>query len=190
MNPLRISLALLIAVFAVQLAWTDEGKATSEEAKGEQISVFDAGTLSVPGIFKRVPKKSRIISHEFQAKAGQGDDEQTARVYMMPSGGGIPQNIARWKSQFSGVADDDFKSEEIKLGDWKLHIVDITGSFKERVGGPFAGGKVVERSDYAMSGAILVHPEGRTYYVKMIGPAKVVKANRDAFVKMVRSIEK
>jgi hypothetical protein len=39
-----------------------------------------------------------------------------------------------------------------------------------------------------MAGAILVHPEGRKYFVKMIGPAEVVKANRKSFVSMIKSI--
>ena len=44
------------------------------------------------------------------------------------------------------------------------------------------------RFDYAMTGAILVHPEGRKFFVKMIGPADVVKANRKAFVEMIKTI--
>jgi hypothetical protein len=168
------------------LAIADEGA-----SKAQQITVFEAGTLSVPAEFQRVPVKSRIIHHEFQARAGEGDDRKTARVYMMPSGGGVEQNIERWKSQFSGIDKQAQKTTQLDLGQWKLYIVDIAGSFKDRVGGgPFAGGKVVQRPDHAMCGAILVHPDGRQYYVKMIGPAAVVKANRDTFVKMVKTIEK
>ena len=31
--------------------------------------------------------------------------------------------------------------------------------------------------------------EGRKYFLKLIGPGKVVKANREAFVKMIKSLE-
>ena len=175
-------------VLLIGFVSTNTGVGDDASGKAEEIEVFD-GTLEVPAAFKRAPKKSRIISHEFQAKVGEGDDAKTARVYMMPSGGGIEPNIARWKSQFSNVADEDQKTEEMKLGDWKVYIVDIKGGFKERVGGgPFAGGKVVDRPDYAMCGAILAHPEGRLYFVKMIGPSSVVKENREAFVKMIKTI--
>ena len=37
---------------------------------------------------------------------------------------------------------------------------------------------------------ILVDPNGRKYFVKMIGPAEVVKKNREPFVKMIKSIGK
>ena len=75
--------------------------------------------------------------------------------------------------------------------DWQVYIVDVAGSYAERTGGgPFAGGKVVQRENYSMAGAILVHPQGRKYFVKMIGDAGVVKANRKAFVEMIKSIGK
>ncbi len=169
------------------------GLVRADDAKGkpEQISVFKSGTLIVPATFKRVPVKSRIIEHEFQAQAGEGDDAKTARVTMMAAGGDVEANIARWKSQFTGVDEEAQKTEELKIGEWKVYIVDVAGSFKDSMGGgPFSGGRVVERTDYAMASAILVHPEGRKYFVKMIGPASVVKENREAFVKMIKSIGK
>ena len=160
-------------------------------AKTETISVFSSGTLTVPEAFKRSEAKSRIIEHEFQASAGEGDDAKTARVTMMAAGGDVAANIKRWKGQFSGGDEDQQKTEEMKLGDWQVHIVDVSGGYQERMGGgPFGGGKVVERENYAMAGAILIHPEGRKYFVKMIGPAEVVKENRKAFVEMIKSIEK
>ena len=131
-----------------------------------------------------------ILEHEFQAKAGDGDDAATARLTMMGAGGDVAANIQRWKGQFVGGDPAKQKVEEMKLGDWKVHLVDVSGSYAERTGGgPFAGGKVVNRKDYAMAGAILVHPEGRKYFLKLIGPGKVVKANREAFVKMIKSLD-
>jgi hypothetical protein len=110
---------------------------------------------------------------------------------MMAAGGDVEANIKRWKGQFAGGDEAARKSEEMSIGKWTVHLVDVNGSYAERMGGgPFAGGKVVNRENYGMTGAILVHPEGRKYFVKMIGPMAVVKANRDAFVTMIKSIEK
>ena len=161
-----------------------------EQAKPETIAVFGEGKLEVPAVFQRVQPKSRIIQHEFQAKAGEGADAATARVTLMPAGGDIAANIKRWKGQFAGGNEDANKTEEVKVGNWTVYIVDVNGSFAERVGGgPFAGGKVVNREGYAMTGAILLHPSGRKYFAKMIGPQAVVKANREAFVKMAKGIQ-
>lgn len=156
----------------------------------ESVTVFGEADIAVPADFKRVEPKSRIIQHEFQAKAGEGDAAKTARVTMMAAGGDVKANIQRWQGQFAGGDQDARKTEEIKVGKWKVYIVDVNGSYAERMGGPFAGGKVVNHKDYAMAGAILEHPDGRKFFLKMIGPSDVVKANRKAFVSMVKSIEK
>ena len=169
----------------------------AEEAVAEKsvtIDVFDSGKMQVPAEFKQVPPKSRIVQHEFQASAGEGDKKETARVTMMVSGGGVKANVRRWKGQFAGGDKEANKTEQLKVGEWTVHIVDVNGSFAERMGGgPFAGGKVVQRENYAMVGAIIIqpkaNPEGPAYFVKMIGPGSAVKANRERLVKMVKSLE-
>ncbi|MGI9468920.1 MAG: hypothetical protein ACR2OA_17520 [Rubripirellula sp.] len=163
--------------------------AHAEDAK-QSVSVFGEGKITVPADFKRVEPKSRIIQHEFQAKAGEGDDVKTARVTMMAAGGDVKANIQRWQGQFAGGDQDARKTEEMKVGKWQVYVVDVNGNYAERVGGPFAGGKVVNRENYAMVGVILEDPNGRKFFLKMIGPAEVVKANRKAFVGMAKGIDK
>jgi hypothetical protein len=153
----------------------------------KSVTVFDEATLSVPPAFKPTEPKSSIIEHEFVV-SGEGD--ATARMTMMASGGGIQPNIDRWKSQFIGGKAEDQKTELVKVGKWNVHVVDLNGTYKESMGGgPFAPGKIVERADYSMLGAILEHPEGRTYFVKLTGPQSIVKANRDAFIDMVKGLK-
>lgn len=181
---------LAIAITSITYTSPSVQLVAAEEAvaKAETVTVFGDGTLTVPGEFKRVPPKSRILEHEFQVK---GDDDSSARVTMMASGGGIEPNIKRWQGQFAGGDEDAKGTEKMELGKWKVYIVDNNGSFSERMGGgPFAGGKTIVRKDWGMTGAILAHPEGRLYFVKMVGPQSVVKANRKQFVEMIKSIDK
>lgn len=182
---------LMIGLAATALSVQDAR--CEEKAEPENVRILGGvATLEVPAVFKRGKPANRIIEHEFKASAGKGDDAKSARLYMMGAGGGVGANIDRWKSQLTGGKPEDQKTEELTVGDWKVHVVDLTGSFAEKVGGggPFAPGKTVQRENYAMAGAILVHPEGRTYFVKMIGPAEVVTANRKAFVTMIKSVKK
>lgn len=170
-------------------ALISQARADEAATKTESVDVFGS-TLTVPADFKRVEPKSRIIQHEFQAKQGEGKENETARVTMMAAGGDVAANITRWKGQFAGGDEAAKKVEEMKIGNWAVHIVDLNGTYAERMGGgPFAGGKVVNREKHGMTGAILVHPEGRKFFVKMIGPHAVVKSNREAFMKMIKSLD-
>lgn len=164
------------------------------DAKPTTVDVLGKAELVVPAEFKPVQPNSSIIEHEFQARAGEGDAEQTARVTMMRAGGDVKANIRRWQGQFSGGDKQANQTEELAVGDWTVHLVDLNGSFADSMGGgPFAGGKVVQRKNYAMTGAILVppgtSPEGGKYFVKMIGPAEVVKANRARMVEMIQGLQ-
>ncbi|MCA9139779.1 MAG: hypothetical protein KDB00_23565 [Planctomycetales bacterium] len=154
-------------------------------AKSESVSVFDEGKLTIPAAFKRTEPASRIIQHEFKV----GEDDATARLTMMPAGGGVEANIKRWKGQFAGGDEAEQKTEKIKVGKWEVHLVDVSGSYAERMGGgPFFGGKTVQRENYAMAGAVIVAPDSRLYFAKLIGPADVVKSNRKLFVDMIKSL--
>lgn len=181
----------LFAFAAVLTLATFSSPASADEAAtAKTVDVFGSGELEIPDGFKRVEPQSRIVEHEFQITQGDGDDAPTARVTMMAAGGDVKANIDRWKGQFAGGNKDANKTETMKVGNWEVHLVDLNGSFGETMGGgPFSGGKVVQRIGYAMTAAILVHPEGRKYFVKMIGPEDLVTANRESFVTMIKSIE-
>ncbi len=161
-----------------------------EPAAAATVSVFGEKKLTIPQTWQRTRPQSSIVEHEFVVRSGEGDDAPQARVTMMAAGGDVKANIDRWKTQFTGGDAAAQKTEEKKVGDWTVHLVDLSGNFKEMVGGgPFSGGKLVDRPNYAMAGLILVHPQGRKYFVKMTGPAEVVKASRQDLVQMLDGLK-
>ena len=184
---LFIGLTGLITVLMFSFSITTAQEA-AVEAEPTTVDVFGKSKMQVPADFKKVETKSRILDHEFQATIDGG--EAPARVTMMASGGGIDANIRRWQGQFTGGDADAKKTEVMDVGEVKVHVVSNNGSFADSMGGgPFMRGKVVERKDYAMRGAILEYPDGKTYFVKMIGPRKVVKANEPAFMQMLKDLK-
>jgi hypothetical protein len=178
--------ALLTVLISFSVFCSDAATVLGKDAaEPTSVSVFGKGEMKVPAAFTPTKPASSIIDHEF--KVGQGDS--TARLTMMAAGGGVELNIKRWKGQFSGGDKAAQKTEKLTVGKWEIHLVDLSGSFSERMGGgPIAGGKMVQRENYAMAGAILVAPSERLYFAKMFGPAAVVKANRERFVEMVKSV--
>ncbi len=121
---------------------------------------------------------------------GAGDAAPKARITMMAASGGVTPNIERWKGQFTGGDAAAQKTEDKKVGAVTAHIVDLSGTFSESMGGgPFAGGKTVKRDNYAMTGIILENADGRLYFIKVTGPMDIVKANRAAVMQMLDDLK-
>jgi hypothetical protein len=55
-------------------------------------------------------------------------------------------------------------------------------------GGPFAGGKVIDRPDYRMLAAIIETPDAGSHFIKFYGPATTVAKEADGFRKMVEGM--
>ena len=178
----------------------------SDEKKGEAKSKptkleLEGGkiTMMAPKEWKRTTPKSpmlaRMLAYEFAVPADAKEGDSTARVTVMPAGGSIEQNIARWISQFSQPdgksTKEATKVEEFEAGGNKVHWVDITGTFSETMGGgPFSGGKTVKREGHRMIGAIVV-PKGsqRKYFFKMTGEKKLVEKFAADYKKMLKEMK-
>jgi hypothetical protein len=187
---LALGLAVLLIPSTLPAEAPAEIESNPSEAKATTITFFGDSTMTVPADFEPAEKGSRMLEYEFAAKSGEGDQIKKARLTFMPSGGGVPANIKRWQGQFVGGDADAKKTEVMEVGKWKIHVVDNNGTFADSMGrGPFAGGKVIKRTDWGMTGAILEHPNGQLYFVKMIGPGDVVKANREAMMTMLKSVK-
>jgi hypothetical protein len=194
LSPQILGATMSICRFAITalalMTFTLPAVHADDTAAGKTISVFGDATLKVPAAWETAPPQSSIIEHEFVAKSGEGEDALKARITMMAAGGDVKANIDRWKGQFTGGDADAQKTEQKKIGNWTVHIADLSGSFAETMGGgPFSGGKTVKRENYAMTGVILEHPEGRKYFIKVTGPMDVVKANRPAVVEMLEGLK-
>lgn len=165
--------------------------ATAEDAdKPDSISLADGKiSLPVPTVWERKKPRTRIVEHEFAAKGPKG--AKPARVTIMGAGGGVEANIDRWEGQFRTAEGGAVKAkvEKAKVGESDVHIVDITGTYMDRPGGPFAGGKVVPRPGHRMLGAIIVTPKSGHYFVKVLGDEKTVAANLKPLKTMLGELE-
>ncbi len=147
--------------------------------------------LPVPGEWKVVKPRSRIVQHEFSVAAAEGD-EMAGRMTIMAAGGGVQANIDRWVGQFQTaegkpLGDDAKKIEEKKIGDQKVHTVDLTGNYQDSMRGPF--GPKVNRPNYRMLAAIVPLKEQGTWFIKFYGPQATVKAAEKDFRAMVEGIK-
>lgn len=202
-----MSLGLICSSFVsanAQLAITPKtGSATKVDS--DPVVVADAEGVKEPlkfsvaggnlmfettGAWEIVKPKSRML--EFEIKVPKvAEDKTDGRLTIMGAGGSIAANIQRWEGQFSQTdgSATEAKTKELTVGEMKVTMVDVTGSFTKTMGGPFSGGKKVTLDDQRMLAAIIQTPKNGNYFVKLVGPAATMKENEAAFEKMIKGVK-
>ncbi|HEX3725575.1 MAG TPA: hypothetical protein VHV08_05005 [Pirellulales bacterium] len=146
--------------------------------------------LTAPASWVRKQPKSSIIEYEF-AIPHAADDTSDGRLTVMPAGGSVDANIDRWYSQFAqpdGTATRDrAKVKKISAAGEDVHMVDISGTFKDQRG-PAA--PAVEQPKYRMLAAIITTKSEGNYLIKFYGPERTVAQNEPAFRKMIEGLER
>lgn len=171
----------LLAVAAICLVGV---ASPSQSVQAEEFAVSGGKLkMTAPESWEKQRPRINMIEAEFQVPLEDGD-EGKVRVTWMQVGGGVDPNITRWEGQFYGA---EAQSKEMEVDSHKVYLVELSGSYKDTGGRPF--GDATERKDYAMVAAIIEMDSGPEYYIKMVGPGKTVKANKEAFTKMVEGMK-
>lgn len=148
--------------------------------------------VTVPEGWVKKQPGSRIVEHEFSIPRAEGDAAD-GRMTVMGAGGSVDANIDRWRGQFETADGKELAQEAVhiekrKLGGEDAVIVDISGTFLDKAGGPFTPGPTVKREKYRMLAGIVTTKNLGNYFFKFYGPEKTVEANKDAFTKMLESL--
>lgn len=142
----------------------------SAPAKWESVEVTSPmrkAQLKVPG---KDGKNADVIFFFF----GQG------------SGGGTKANVDRWLGQFEEGRDKiNAKVDENKVGARTVTYVQAEGTYKSGM----PGGPTTPLPNTMLLGAILESAQGNVF-VRMTGPADLVKSARDDFKKMIDTAAK
>lgn len=179
----RIALLLVTGVFAVLAGQSD--------AQAEEVKLAEGKlTMAAPESWEKKEPRTRIVEVEYAVPAKEAKTD-AARLTMMASGGGVQANIDRWYGQFeqpnNKATKDVAKVEKLELSGLPVHVVDITGKFKDQPRGPF--GPTVVKENYRMLGAIIETNNAGTYYVKLYGPAETVHENEKEFMGLIKSLK-
>lgn len=175
---LKISPVLAMLLFVGVVAAQSDDKQKPISLAGGKFQ------MTGPAGWKQKTPRVNIIEAEFAVPKVEGDSVD-GRLTVMASGGGVKANVDRWEGQFSKTEKSSVKKE--KVGDFEVHIVDISGTFKDQRG-PFAPATM--RPGYRMMGAIIVMDKGPDYFAKFYGPEKTVGENAKKFMAFVKSFSK
>jgi hypothetical protein len=182
MHLLLATLAIVAASGLVALA--------EDKAADRSFTVGDGKVaFTVAEGWKKVQPKNRIIEAEFEVPAAKGD-AVPGRLTAMGAGGDVEANITRWAGQFVAPAGGEVKPQidKLEVAGSEVHIVSLTGTYKDTPGGPFAGAKPVLRENYQMLGAICQTKAGN-YFLKLYGPKATIAENEKAFRSLVESMK-
>ena len=142
-------------------------------------------TFKQPEKWERAETTSSMRKAQF--KVNSADKKTFAEVVFFHfgtgDGGGVKANVERWFSQFQGPREKiGAKSEEATIGKHKVTFVQAEGTYMSGM----PGGAPTPQNNYALRGAIIESDEG-SVFVKMTGPAAIVKLAEGDFRKMVES---
>lgn len=183
--------APVVAVFVHAAVPTAAADDMREDSKPTQIVLGEGKIkLDVPDGWESQKPRTRIVDFEFSIPAVEGD-ENDGRVTVMGAGGSVDANISRWIAQFvqpdRTATGDRTVREELKIAGQEVHMVDITGDFKDQPRGPF--GPTEMREKYRMLAAIIVTDKLGQYFIKAYGPRRTIAENEEAFKSLVNSLK-
>lgn len=158
---MSLRMSLLALVFMVP-GWTQEPKPITYEAPKGWTAVA-AGSFALAKFEVGTKDSKAVVSI-----SGLNGD-----------GGGLAPNLNRWRTQIGleALGEDAVvkATQAIKVDGNAGHLFDQTG--------PDAAGKPAQRTL-----GVVVKQGGQSWYIKLMGPASVVKEQKDAFDAFVKSV--
>lgn len=139
--------------------------------------------FSRPAEWKWIEPTSPMRKAQLQIPGKDGGKPADVTFFFFGGGqgGDVQANVQRWLGQFAGKPEAN-KVEPQEFNGVKVTLVSAEGTMKAS---PF-GGQPDDLPDSALLGAILDQPDGAVF-VKMTGPAALVKDSREKFVAMVKA---
>ena len=155
----------------------------------DKLQTIDANglTFQAPGSWKSVKPSSRMRRAQMTIEPAKSDTRPAELVVTaFPGGAGtVEDNIKRWQNQFRSSAGDPAKAETKKVKGKNVDVtrVEVAGQYTD----PFDASKS-SKSEFRLLGAI-VETKQASYYLKLVGPDKTVKAAENDFDKMLATIK-
>jgi gluconolactonase len=174
--------------FALLAGFLAVGSAAAEE-KGTVVDL-DGIKSTTPASWQVEPPANKMRFAQFRIKGKDGEDAEL--VIFKGLGGGVKQNVERWKGQFIApegkTIDDVSKVSEITLGGKKATRLDISGTYKFKAA-PFDPNSKEERKPgYKMVAIYFDGPED-VYQIKLTGPAKTVDEHLKEFDDWIKAFK-
>lgn len=157
----------------------DKKEAGKDDTKTFEIKAIK---LKLPTTWKEEEPANKMRLAQFKPPAAEGDKQAAELVVSSFGGNGGPvdQNLKRWIDQFTSE-DRKIKMFSGDCDQGKYYLSDISGTYLQSAGGPFAGGKKTPMPEYRSISVILETPENGVYFLRLTGPEKTIAAAAESF---------
>lgn len=157
-----------------------ESSAAEKNPAGTTERTFGGATFQIPNAWRETPLENagfKILDADFRIDGKAGE----ARLTLSATGGGVAENIDRWKGQFQrGPNDPESRESSLNVAGREAKLVELFGTFRDG----FRGGE--PQPDSAMLG-IVVPLTGTNYFIKVTGPRATVLDAKDAILKLAET---
>jgi hypothetical protein len=146
----------------------------------EAPATFPVGGLTFkrPADWAWVEVSSPMRKAQLKVPGAKADEFAEITFFHFGAGGGgdVQSNAQRWLAQFK-AGEGAGKIEPQTIGSAKVTLVSTEGTYSSGM----PGGPQSAMENYALLGAIVEHGDGNVF-VKMTGPAALVKGSRQKFL--------
>ncbi len=144
---------------------------------------------TIPPDWAEEPPASSIRLAQYRVPGPAGDAECVV-FYFGPGQGGDPaSNALRWAGQFEkadgGSAADAMRLTELERTEVAVHLVEVSGTYDG--GMTMTDAPAEKKPGFMLLGGIAQGADA-PWFFKLTGPAATVRAQREAFLDMLRSI--
>jgi hypothetical protein len=180
-------LSLLGILFAT--AWS-----YAQDKKGVNVKL-DNIQSTAPAEWKAEKPQFGTRLHQFRLPKAEGDKEDaevTVSYFGQGQGGGVNENVQRWKGQFvppTGKSIDDVaKVEKMKVGDVEVTYLDVQGTYKSR-NPPFDPNAKEELKPDSRMIAVYLATKTGPHFIRCVGPAKTVEQYKKGFDEWLKAFK-
>jgi hypothetical protein len=169
--------SVALAAYAVSAGSAGEGKVVD----------LDGLKSRAPANWKSEKPANKFRAYQFVVPRADGDKEDAELVifyFDKGGGGGVDENIRRWKGFFQPpegkTLDEVSKVEKFKVGAVPVTYLDVRGTFLSKTPPFDPNAKTVRKPDFRRFGVIFESKDG-PYFITLTGPAKTLEKQKPAF---------
>ena len=154
------------------------------EPVGGQQAQEGAIQFDIPGNWQQQPPASQMRMAQATIPGAGGPGDFAVFFFGPGGGGGVEDNIQRWIDQMDPTPGSNPQPETFDANGFRVTWIDVSGTLKPSNMGT---GPATEQPNSRLFGAVVEGPGG-PWFFKATGPEATLSAERENFLKMLRSV--